>query len=114
MATITPEMKTVIIMLAIIACGAFLFVTTCRFITKLIFILVVFVLLNLTGLINIGQIFDTKLSMDKSIIEVLQDINKEDSSKSDTTTDGTNKPGKYSEYLDWVDNALESGKTSTP
>lgn len=70
-ATMSPEMRTVLLMLGIIACVAFIVSTACRVITKIIFICVVVLLLNITGVINISKYLPQGSSIVSKIEEVL-------------------------------------------
>ena len=105
MAAMTPEMRTALLMLAIIACGAFVVATTARLITKFIFVLVVVVLLNVFWVINIEDFIPgLDLSMDKSIVEVLKEENT-------TYEEDILNPNK--EYTGWASYLLDSLKDST-
>ena len=105
MTAITPEIRTALLMLAIIACGAFVVATTARIITKIIFVLIVVVLLNVVGVINIGNyIPGLNLSMDKSIVDVLSE---------DRTSLEEDILNENKEYTGWASYLLESFKDST-
>lgn len=67
----SPEIRTALLMLGIIACVAFVVTTACRIITKIIFICVVVLLLNTTGVINVSQYLPQGFHIGNKVVEVL-------------------------------------------